>query len=261
LLFLGEWGEALHEIDTQAAMMDAKAHYAQARANRLYRAFVQSFAMDFAAVRAICEPMLPALESPSDVQFCSMLIALAELNLGNYERAHALVSAAQEHMERQSVALDWYRRTFIESVLTELWLAKGDLTEARLAGERFLKMASATEERTWRTLAWETSARVAMAERDIARAQDCIVNGLSTMEGFELPLATWRVHATAFEFYRSVGDHTLTEHHRQLSRATIMKLAHSLPAEEPLRRRFLSAYRVRSILRRSKNTAAQAKGA
>src|SRR5262249_6482276 len=153
-----------------------------------------------------------------------------ELNLGNYQRAYALVSAAQEDMERRSVALDWYRRTFIESVLAELWLAKGDLTQARLAGERFLKTASATEERTWLALAWETNARVAIAERDSARARDRIVKGLSALEGFELPLATWRVHATAFELYGSLGDHALTERLRQLSRATIMKLAHSLPA-------------------------------
>jgi len=248
LLFLGEWGEALHEIDSEATMMDCNAHYPHARANRLYRAFVHSFAMDFAGVREICEWMLPSLESPSDVRFCSMLMALAELNMGNYERAHALLSATQEHMERKSVAFDWYRRMLIESVLTELWLAKGDITQARLAGESVLKTALATEERTWRALAWEASARVAMAELDLTRAQGCIAEALSTMEGFELPLADWRVHATAFELCQNSGDRDLAEQHLALSRRTIMKLAHSLPAEEPLRQIFLSAPLVRKTL-------------
>jgi hypothetical protein len=261
LLFLGEWGEALREIDREASMMDRNVPYPQARANRLYRAFVRSFALDFAGVLEICEPMLTLLESPSDVRFCSILTASAELNLGNHERAHALLSAAQEHMERQSVVLDWYRRILIESAFTELWLAKGDLAQARLEAESFLKIALATEERTWRTLAWEASARVAMAELDLTRAQDCIAEGLSTMEGFEVPLASWRVHATAFELYQNSGDRGLAEHHRGLSRATIMKLANSLPAEEPLRQRFLSAHRVRNILGESKIAVPRAKRA
>ena len=75
--------------------------------------------------------MLALLESPSDIRFCSILMASAELNLGNHERAHALLSVAQEHMERQSVVSDWYRRILIESALTELWLAKRDLAQAR----------------------------------------------------------------------------------------------------------------------------------
>ena len=248
LLFLGEWGEALHEIDRRAAMMDTSAHYAQARANRLYRAFVHSFAIDLAGVREICDSMLPSLESPSDVRFCSVLLAQAELNMGNYERAHALLSATQEHMERLSVALDWYRRMLIESTLTELWLAKGDIAQARLAGEGFLKMALPTEERTWRALAWEASARVAMAELDLTRAQDCIAEALSTMEGFELPLADWRVQATAFELCQKSGHRDLAERHLARSRRTIIKLAHSLLAEEPLRQTFLSAPLVRKIL-------------
>jgi len=251
LLFLGEWGEALREIDRKASMMDRSVHYPQARANRLYRALVRSFALDFEGVLEICEPMLTLLESPSDVQFCSILMASGELNLGNHERAHALLSAAQEHMERQSVAFDWYRRILIESALTELWLAKGNLAQARLETERFLKIALASEERTWRTLAWEASARVAIAELDLARAQDYIVEGLSTMEGFEVPLASWRIHATAFELYQNSGDRDLAERHLALSRDTIMKLANSLPTEEPLRQIFLSARIIRKILTKS----------
>ncbi len=248
LLFLGEWGEALHEIDREATMMDRSAHYPHARANRLYRAFVHLFAQDFAGVLENCEPMLTLLESPSDIRFCSFLMASAELNLGNYERAHVLLSAAQEDMQRLSVAFDWYRRILIKSALTELWLAKGDLAQARPEAETFLKIALVTEERTWRALAWEARARVAMAELDLTRAQGCIAEALSTMEGFELPLAGWRVHGAAFELYQSSGHRDLAERHLALSRRTIMKLADSLPAQEPLRQIFLSAPLVRKTL-------------
>jgi hypothetical protein len=117
----------------------------------------------------------------------------------------------------------------------ELWLAKGDLAQARPQAERFLKIALASAEHTWRALAWEANARVAMAELDLTRAQDCIAKGLSAMEGFEVPLAAWRVHATAFELHQNSGDRDVAERHLALSRETVMKLANSLPTEEPLR--------------------------
>jgi hypothetical protein len=68
------------------------------------------------------------------------------------------------------------------------------------------------------------------------------------MEGFEVPLAAWRVHATASQLYQSSADRDLAARHLALSRETIMKLANSLPAEEPLRRIFLSAPVIRIIL-------------
>jgi len=79
-----------------------------------------------------------------------------------------------------------------EVALTELWLAKGNLTHARPEAEHFLELTLATAERTWQARAREASARVAIAECDLHRAQSCIDR--AAMEGFEVPLAAWRVH-------------------------------------------------------------------
>jgi hypothetical protein len=133
---------------------------------------------------------------------------------------------------------------------TELWLAKGDLTRARLHAERFLDATLATAERTWQGLAWEVNARVAMAELDTTRARECVSKALSTMQGFEVPLAAWCVHATAAELEEALGNLQTADSHRELSRATIRQLADSLPAEEPLRQIFLSAPAVTKILNR-----------
>jgi len=146
------------------------------------------------------------------------------------------------------VMLDWYWRMLLESGLTEVWLAKGDLVQARSQAERFLEITLATSERTWQALAWEANARVAMAEDDVQRAQDCIAKALSTMEGFEVPLAAWRVRATAADLAQHAGNEELAAHNRELSRATILKLANSLPAEESLRNTFLSAPSVSKVL-------------
>jgi hypothetical protein len=69
-----------------------------------------------------------------------------------------------------------------------------------------------------------------------------------TMEGFEVPLAAWRVHATAAELYEHTGNSGAADHHRDLSRTTILQLAQSLPVEEPLRDTFLSAPFVCKVL-------------
>jgi len=173
---------------------------------------------------------------------------LAEAALGECDRAREHLFAARDNMDRRSNLNDWYWRMPLESGLTELWLAEGDLAQARPQAERFLGLTLTTAERTWQALAWEVNARVAMAELDAPRAQDCIARALATMEGFELPLASWRVHATSFELYRNAGDRDLAERHRALSRETIMKLANSFPTEEPLRQIFLSAPMIRKIL-------------
>jgi hypothetical protein len=69
------------------------------------------------------------------------------------------------------------------------------------------------------------------------------------MEGFEVPLAAWRVHATASELAAVAGNRQTAKHYLELSRETILKLADSLPAaEESLRRTFLSAPSVSRIL-------------
>jgi hypothetical protein len=150
-------------------------------------------------------------------------------------------------MDRLPVIHDWYSRMILQGALSELWLAKRDLAQARLEAERFLELTRATAERTWQALAWETNARVATAERDFDRAQNCIDHALSTMEGFEVPLAAWRVHDTAAELYARLGNNAAAEQHRALSRAPIRRLADSLPHDEPLRGRFLSAPAIRRI--------------
>lgn len=151
-------------------------------------------------------------------------------------------------MDRRPLIHDWYSRMILEGALSELWLARRDLAQARLEAECFLELTRATAERTWQALAWDTNARVATAEGDFNRAQSCIGHALSAMEGFEVPLAAWRAHGTAAELSTRRGNGAAAEQHRASSRATILRLADSLPLDEPPRARFLSAPSVRRIV-------------
>ena len=151
-------------------------------------------------------------------------------------------------MDLHPMMADWYFRMPLQWAVTEVWLSKRDFGRARVEAEEFLKVTLKTEERTYRALAFEASARVAIAEGEVDRAQGFIAKALQAMEGFEVPLAHWRVHATASELHRRLGNRDLAVRHREISCTTIMKLANSLPAEEPLRKTFLSAPIIRKIL-------------
>jgi hypothetical protein len=59
----------------------------------------------------------------------------------------------------------------LEFAPAELWLAKGDLAQARPHADSFLKIALTTAEHTWRALPWVVNARLTMAELDQTRAQ------------------------------------------------------------------------------------------
>src|SRR6202021_4062609 len=135
--------------------------------------------------------------SPGQLRRALILSGSASAGLGNYAKALEDLSTAESDMDRQTVFLDWCWRMPLAAGLTESWLATGDRVRAQLEAERFLDRALATEERTWQGLAWEINARVALANRDEARARDCIARGVSAVQGFEVPLAAWQVHATA----------------------------------------------------------------
>src|ERR1700722_5599696 len=263
LVFLGEWGEALKEFE--AATTEARKNSNDRRTlwRRVLQALLHLHALDFRGVQEICDSALALLQDPAfrmalsqpigyPGQFRRALIlsGSASAGLGNYASAFEHLSTAANEMDRQTVFLDWYWRMPLAAGLTESWLATGDLVRAQLEAQRLLDRALATEERTWQGLAWEINARVAVANRDEARAQDCIARGVSTVQGFEVPLAAWQVHATAARIEQKSGNLESARLHRDLSRTTIMQLANSMEQREPLRRIFLSAPAVARVLGR-----------
>jgi hypothetical protein len=87
-----------------------------------------------------------------------------------------------------------------------------------------------------------------MIEGDLERAARHVAEALKLVEGFELPLGAWQVHATAAEIFEQRADSDLAQRHRTLSRSTILRIANSLAPEEKLRRTFLSAAPITKIL-------------
>jgi hypothetical protein len=111
-----------------------------------------------------------------------------------------------------------------------------------------------TRERTYQALAWEANARIAMISQDHAAAEVCVSHALSFVERWEIPVAAWRVHATAAE---GSTDPELARAQWRRSADTITRLADSLPQTEPSREIFLSAPRIRQILDRQSRASGQ----
>src|SRR3984957_11339406 len=254
-IFLGEWGGALKDFAAALAEAQKNADDQGMLWLRVHQAWLHLHALDFRSVLEICELVLAPLQGPElraapPGRRALILSGCASAALGDYARAREVFSAASSEMDRKTRFFDWYWRMPLAAGLTELWLATGDCVRARREAERFLEMALATEERTSQGLAWEVNARVALANQDHARARNCIAQGVSMVQGFEVPLAAWPVHATAADIEEASGNSEPARLHRHLSRATIMQLANSLPEQEPLRQIFLSAPAVTRVLSR-----------
>src|SRR6266851_1002916 len=251
LLFLGEWGEALRILAAEITLADKNGDRYRGQTLHLYRAWVHLHAMDFPGVLEICESILPSLDEPERRpwrRFCFALTGSAEAASGRYEAAADHLTTARIEMDGRPVIHDWYCRMLLEQALTDAWLGKGDLKQARAEAQRFVAATLTTAERTWQALAWEASARVAMAEGDRGHARTCVDRAVAAMEGFEVPLAAWRVHASAAELERRLGNQRAAGRHRSLGRSTVLALANSLVDYERLRETFLAAPPVRAII-------------
>ncbi len=257
LFFLGEWGAALKEFVAGIVGARKNADDRHTRRAWIHQAWLHLNALDFRGVHsalallrdpAFCTTSGKAIGYPAQLRRALILSGSASVGLGDYASALKALSRAASEMDRQPVFLDWYWQMPLAAGLTELWLATGNRDRAQREAVRFLDKALATEERTWRGLAWEINARVALENRDHARARECIGKAVSTVEGFEVPLAAWRVHATAAHIEEEAGNLESARSHRESSRVTILALANSLREQQPLRETFLSAPAVARIL-------------
>jgi DNA-binding winged helix-turn-helix (wHTH) protein len=247
-LFLGEWGDALREAEAQVATAAKNGNPDLARLLHINSAYIHLHGMDFDGAWQISESIrgLPAWEGLR--RFGGIVAGCADVGRSALQSALEQLLAVRHDMERQPLMEDWQLNMPLQWGLTEAWLAKGDFAQARLEGELFLKVTLAAEERAWQALAFEANVRVAIGEGDLLTAQGFMIQALQAMEGFEVPLAAWRVHGTASALHERMREPGPAEKHRELSRAIIMKLADSMPVEEPLRKKFLLAPAVRNLL-------------
>lgn len=262
LLHKGEFGELLRVLRTILETARKNGNNLWLGAFTGVEAWLRTLASDFEGARGLCESVLPmCIGRPARTPKSVALLASgrAELGLGNSDRALKYFEQLEE-MTGERFYLYWYWRMHAQLGLARAWLELGNTANASIKANCFLESALSTSDPNLQVLAWEVKTRIAMAEEEWTGAGLSIQAALAILEKRDVPVSAWRIHSTAWEFFRRQNDPESAESHRRSAEDGLLALARSFPEQEPLRAIFLASDPVRRVLghapRKTKSSAA-----
>jgi DNA-binding winged helix-turn-helix (wHTH) protein/tetratricopeptide (TPR) repeat protein len=250
LLHKGEFGELLRVLRTVLETARKNGNNLWLGAFTAVEAWLRTLVSDFEGALSLCEAVLPMCvgrpaRTPRAVAFLAG--GQAELGLGNSDRALKYFEQLEE-MTGERFYLYWYWRMHAQLGLARAWLESGNIANARMKANGFLDSALSTSDPSMQVLAWEVKTRIAIAEEDWMGAGQSIPPALAILEKRDVPVSAWRVHSTAWEFFRHQNNRDSAESHRVRAEQGLLALAHSFPEQEPLRAIFLASDPVRRVL-------------
>ena len=213
-------------------------------------AWLRTLVFDFEGARRLCDSVISSTTVYPTVQpktIARIAQGYAELERDRYERAIECFAEVLDPGKTPKFFLHWLWRMSAQLGLSDAWLQAGNLVKARLHADAFLESVLSTADPNLRALGWELQARIAMAEQNTSSAEQAIKRGLEILEAFEVPMAAWQLHATAWNFYRNANKDT-ADHHLECAASGILRIADSFPLKESLRETFLGAVRVRQVI-------------
>jgi tetratricopeptide (TPR) repeat protein len=221
-------------------------------------AWLLMLTLDFEGSARVCEAIAqtetayPVSQPETIARIARGYTAIAEgfteLDKGQNERAIDLFNQVRDPQTTPKFFLHWNWRMTARLGVSEAWLQSGNVEKASFEADGFLQAALETADPHLKALAWEMQTRVAIAKEDWRGAEDCVHKGLEIVDLFEVPVAGWQVHATAWRLYQSRQKYAEAESHCERAQADIFKIADSFPKDEPLREFFLSAAPIARIL-------------
>jgi DNA-binding winged helix-turn-helix (wHTH) protein/tetratricopeptide (TPR) repeat protein len=245
LLHLGRFGDVLRIV--RAGRETAEKNEVDPWMFVFREAWLRSLCFDFEGVRRLATVNIRIDPDRHAVQ--PMAIALvaagqAELYQQNYAPALEYFSQVLDTRAVPNFFLHWHWRIQARLGLTAALARSGEIAQARLQAARCLESAQSTADPNLKALAFEINARVAFADQDAVGSRQHIQNALTIVKEFDVPVAAWRIHAAAWEL---CPDQEKAERHRDIARDTLLSIANSLDADEPLRASLLSAAHVRHL--------------
>ena len=171
----------------------------------------------------------------------------AALCQGNHAEALQCFSQVLDPEITPKFFAHWYFRAHARLGVIEAGLLAADPSRAQREVDDLLEGALRGGEPNVRALVWEMKSRVARAGEDFDGARACIENSLAIIDEFDIPVTAWRVHSSAWDLYRGVGDRERASRHRSRAKELIMSIADSFAHDEPLRLSLLTAPPVRRI--------------
>ncbi|MEO8594870.1 MAG: AAA family ATPase [Candidatus Solibacter sp.] len=216
-------------------------------------AWLRLVCFDFAGVQRVCQ-----LDADSDADehaawtrtVSRISSGYEELHRGNHDEALQHFAKVRDFQVTPRFFLHWRWRMQAVIGTIEALLRAGDIAPARREADGFLESARAVAEPNMLALAWEIGARVAKAENNRDEAVRCIENALSILDKFEIPVAAWQVHRSAWELFAGERNGERADESRAKAIEVIMRLADSFEQGDPLIESFLTAPSIRRIFQR-----------
>src|SRR5262249_16480328 len=258
-LHLGKLGEALRSLTTGIELAQRNHNPTWLGIFRGYMIWVRFQACDFRGVRELSNSVSEAGMAPASLQVrlqTNTFKGFADLASDQLDSAFACFRNVRDHSDHPKSLLSWYWRGYARLGLSEAWLASGQVANAELEAATARGTVGTWREAFMKALAWEVSARVALTAADQKRSEEYIGQALDIVEAVEVPLASWQVHATAWDVHREINQKK-ADGYRSKAQALILQIAESLEEFESSRELFLRDSRVRRVLGNTPVSASQ----
>jgi DNA-binding winged helix-turn-helix (wHTH) protein/tetratricopeptide (TPR) repeat protein len=248
LLPWGRFGEVLRLVRTATELAEKNGE--DPWIHIYCEAWLRLLCTDFDGVRRLSRLIMRSNAEQHAVRARTIALVAsgyAELFAGRLEQALQCFADVRDFRVTPKFFLHWHWRMHADLGSAEAWLSSGNVANACREAESFLQSASSVADPNMRVLAWEVRSRVALAEKNLDYARQCIDNALAIVDQFDIPVVAWRVHTTASDLYVYQEHRERAAAHRTRARELVMRITDTFDEGEPLRESFLSSPLVRRI--------------
>lgn len=249
LLACGQFGELLRMVRTGRELEEKNGE--DPWISVLGESWLRTHCFDFEGVRRLNKIVMRsnAEQHATWMRTVSRIASgYAELYRGNPVEALQWFSQVRDPGITSSFILHWRWRLHAQLGLAEAHLRAANIAAAQREADDALAAALSGTDANMRALAWEMKSRVAGAEGNLDSARACMDKALAILDKFDIPVAAWQVHRTAWDLYGEIGENRKAEEHRARAHKVILSLADSFEPGEPLRDSLLAAAPVRRVL-------------
>jgi hypothetical protein len=186
-------------------------------------------ALDFERARKCCGEVLgQAVEAnPFTFFICRNVLAKACIGLRDYAGALAQFQEMQRRVEADGIGMDCAIYPHFHSNFCQYWLQIGELARAQEEAARLYEISVLPPERTYLSLSHKLLAKIAIAGKKLDEARVHVLRAVAFVEQADLPLAAWRVYATAVSLHEVAGEPAQAAAFRRRSRQVIDRLCES----------------------------------
>ncbi len=237
LMYLGEWNELQQNVAAALAMTVRNVNPQASALCRLTIAWMHAEAGDFeTAIKCGEETLNAAVEAnPFSFFVGRNMLAKAYVGMRNLPLARVQFDAIDRRIGIDGVPMESMIAPQYLLSRCDYWLAVGDLRRAQEAAVQLHAATAMAPDRPFLAMAHGLMARIAMAAGNSQDARAQLFQAISIVRNAELPLAAWRVYATAADLYDSCGETDKAICYRDRSNQVLRSLKNCLGQGDPLR--------------------------